>query len=360
MQIDFHHTTTYVAARIAGFETKNAEVIAYTAQYVDDATSPGPVRFTNKFLYNRTSPAHKMIDTRNTRDLDNHQVWIPFHFLPGNTGMAAGQNPSGKVVNRLICTPDSPLSRDMVRHAIVDQKKPYGLHRLGVTMHVYADTWAHQGFAGLLDRVNEVEDVKETGNSGVFDCSLNEFVSNCLDDAVPPLGHGRATIFPDMPFLKWKYRDHQNRVVKRDNTMDFCQAANEMCKAMQRFLAGDPHTSAKGIGDSDMDKIHDLFATTGLEKGKDRHKVWLEAIKEGAFSFGPEEICYMGKKKNPCRDGTIQSWKEQALGDTVDLIKYTYRKSFLKSDWKLFHDAVLAHRFYVINELLPRYGICAA
>ncbi|MBU1137694.1 MAG: hypothetical protein KKA76_01835, partial [Proteobacteria bacterium] len=97
MQIDFHHATTYVAARIAGFDARRADIIAYAAQYVDDASSDGPVRFTNKFLYQRISPAHKMIDTRNTRDLDNHQVWIPFHFLPGNGGMEADRNPGGRV-----------------------------------------------------------------------------------------------------------------------------------------------------------------------------------------------------------------------------------------------------------------------
>jgi hypothetical protein len=30
---------------------------------------------------------------------------------------------------------------------------------------------------------------------------------------------------------------------------------------------------------------------------------------------------------------------------------------FFSSHWKLFHDALLAHRFYVLNELLPAYGV---
>jgi len=360
MQIDFHHATTYVTARIAGFDHKRADIIAYAAQYVDDATSDGPVRFTNKFLYQRISPAHKMIDTRNTRDLDNHQVWIPFHFLPGNDSLPAGRNPSGKVINRLICTPDSPIARDMVRQAIVERDKPYGLYRLGVTMHVYADTWAHQGFAGLLDSVNEVDNVKETGNSGVFKSGLGKFVRGFLDNAIPPLGHGRATIFPDMPFLKWQYKNHAKGLVERDNTEDFCKAANEMCKAMQRYLVGDPNAQTNGIGDADMKKIRHMFETTAEQDGNNRHKKWLEEIRKGVFSFGSEDVCYMGKLKKPCDNGLDKSWKEQALGTTANLYKYQYRASFLKSNWKLFHDAVMAHRFYVVDELLPAYGICAA
>ncbi|MBU0961880.1 MAG: hypothetical protein KKD01_00465 [Proteobacteria bacterium] len=360
MQIDFHHATTYVAARIAGFDARRADIIAYAAQYVDDASSDGPVRFTNKFLYQRISPAHKMIDTRNTRDLDNHQVWIPFHFLPGNGGMEADRNPGGRVVNRLICTPDSPIARDMVRQTIVERDKPYGLHRLGVTMHVYADTWAHQGFAGLQDSVNEVEEAKETGNSDVFKSGLGDFIRNCLDDAIPPLGHGRATMFPDMPFLKWQYRNHNKELIELDNTEEFCRAANEMCKAMQRYLLGDPNAEADGINENDMKKIKQLFAETTEKDGNSRHNKWRKEISRGAFSFGPAEISYIGKSTKICDDDTSKSWKEQALGTNANLYKYQYKTSFLKSDWKLFHDAVRAHRFYIVNELLPAYGICAA
>jgi len=45
MQIDFHHTVTYVAARLAEFEHEEADIIAHAAQYVDDATSSGTVYF---------------------------------------------------------------------------------------------------------------------------------------------------------------------------------------------------------------------------------------------------------------------------------------------------------------------------
>jgi hypothetical protein len=85
MQIDGHHTATFVAARIAGFSFKDAEKIAYAAQYVDDATNAGVVQFTGSdYLYSRIASAHKMIDYDNFVDIENHLAWIPFHFLPGN------------------------------------------------------------------------------------------------------------------------------------------------------------------------------------------------------------------------------------------------------------------------------------
>ena len=55
MQIDFHHTVTYVCARMAGFEHKDADIIAYSAQYVDDATNSGTVQFDTGAMYHRIS-----------------------------------------------------------------------------------------------------------------------------------------------------------------------------------------------------------------------------------------------------------------------------------------------------------------
>ncbi len=47
MQIDGHHTATYVAARLAGMTDAQAQVVAYAAQYVDDATNEGVIECTH-------------------------------------------------------------------------------------------------------------------------------------------------------------------------------------------------------------------------------------------------------------------------------------------------------------------------
>ena len=82
---------------------------------MDDATSSGTVNFDNEALYARISSAHNMLDPRNADELANHLVWIPFHFLPGNDGLGEGQNPIGSFINKLVCKPDSPIARQMVR-----------------------------------------------------------------------------------------------------------------------------------------------------------------------------------------------------------------------------------------------------
>lgn len=351
MQIDFHHAVTYVTARIAGFNHEEADIVAYSAQYVDDATSSGAVVFSNKALYTRISSAHKALDTENLDDVENHLVWIPYHFLPGNGGLAAGLSPSDKFIDKLVCMPDSPPAKEMLELAFLQREKPNALHRLGITMHVYADTWAHQGFAGTLHDVNEVDDAEKIDGVGVFG-DLKDFLFDILEDAIPPLGHGRANIFPDMPFLSWRYKNGRNEEVCRNNTDIFCAAADALCRAMQEFRRlKDVNVQVTGIGDSDKVAIRQQFSTLTSKDGDERHKGWLQAIAAGTFSFGSATISYAADGKN--------SWKAQALGSSHDQLVHTYKEDFIKSNWRMFHDALQQHRLSVLHDILPKYGICA-
>ena len=348
MQIDFHHAVTYVAARIAGFPHDDADIIAYAAQYVDDATCDGIIKFDNKAIYKRISSSHKTIDLENLDPVEDLVVWMPFHFLPGNGGANPGDDPEGTFIHKLVALPDSPVAQEMVQAAIRDREKPYSLHRLGITMHVYADTWAHQGFAGVLHEINEVDDFEEIGDSRVFAGGLKGFINHIVEKAAPPLGHGKANVFPDMPFLSWRYKNGQGKVVERNNTDIFCEAANGICKAMQRYRG----QNETGIGVQNMTSLRDLFLSLKLEDGSKRHNEWIKAIAAGRFNFGPATISYADEGRD--------SWKAQALGGTRDLPKFPYKDSFLTSNWKLFHDALQLHRITISHDILPIYGICAA
>ena len=146
MQIDFHHAVTYVAARLAGFSHEEADIIAYAAQYVDDATSDGAVRFDNKAIYTRISSSHKTIDLQNLNPVDDLLVWMPFHFLPGNGGVPAGQNPDGTFIAKIVTMPDSPVAREMVQAAIVDNHQAL---RAPPTGHHHACLCRYLGASGI-------------------------------------------------------------------------------------------------------------------------------------------------------------------------------------------------------------------
>jgi hypothetical protein len=357
MQIDGHHTMTYIAARLAGFSKPKASIIAYSAQYVDDATNSGVIKFDNEAMYRRISSAHRMLDHRNSDELANHQVWIPFHFLPGNGGKPAGQNPGNRFIRKLVCFPDSYVARDMLRVCVADAGKPYGLHRLGITMHVYADTWAHQGFAALNHKINEVSNIV-SNNKSLDKSFLNKIASYFLSESFP-LGHGAALSHPDRPSLIWEYKNGLGEKVKRDNQQIFMDAVDKMCRAMQCFNQRDLKMdleSMPGLPAADAKKILSLIKNIKGDSGEVRHQKWLEEINKGSFSFGPEKVTYVRKGKG--------SWKHKSIGQlaAADTGRetFTFKDSFMKSDWKHFHDALQAHRLDILHDVLPRYGICAA
>lgn len=365
MNIDFHHAATYVLARQAGFSHEHAEKIAYSCQYVDDATNSGVICFTNGSMYERKASAHKMLDYRNFEELSNHYVWLPFHFLPGNGGLPAEKNPEGSFIHKIICKPNSYIALDMVDTCIRKKNLPFSLQLLGITMHVYADTWAHQGFAGVIHDVNHVYNLLDgQGNTdSSFQNRIKNFFGNLFDhiqnrfvDQVSPLGHGAALSYPDRPYLRWSYTDGLGRKIFRNNPDIFIEAADHVCQAMQKFIEGHSDAKVAGLNPKEKNKIYALFTSLVDENEENRHKEWLKFIKEGYFGFGAASLSYLPKGEN--------SWKHKAIGTTKFIDEkhdtFQYKPSFLQSDWKLFHDALKTHRLDMINLILPRYGICAA
>lgn len=357
MQIDGHHTLTYIAARLAGYSRAKASIIAYSAQYVDDATNSGVINFKNGAMYSRISSAHKIFDYRNSDELANHQVWVPFHFLPGNGGKPSGENPDGSFIRKLVCYPDSYVARDMLRSCMRDEKKTYALHRLGITMHVYADTWAHQGFAGVNHEINEVSKLKS--NNKTLDRNFANKIFNFFLSESFPLGHGAALSHPDRPSLVWEYQNGIGEIVNRRNPDIFIDAVDKMCRAMQCFRQSDFEMKLElmpSLPEKDAKKISSLLKSIKGDSGEIRHEKWLEEIRKGSFSFGPEEIEYIPKGKG--------SWKHKSIGQLAasdtGREEFTYKKTFMMSNWKLFHDALQTHRLDILHDVLPKYGICAA
>ncbi|PQP33756.1 hypothetical protein C6A37_11295, partial [Desulfobacteraceae bacterium SEEP-SAG9] len=94
--------------------------------------------------------AHHVSNIITNRDPeDQRQVWVPFHFLPGNEGNSFSE--------RLLCGEDSKIARDMVSHHLNYAKHDVGVYLIGIATHVYADTFSHFGFSGVGSRRNKVD-----------------------------------------------------------------------------------------------------------------------------------------------------------------------------------------------------------
>jgi len=80
--------------------------------------------------------------------------------------------------------------------------------------HPYLDTFSHQGFSGILSKVNDIKNCRAL--SYIPGSLLNRLIKmfkyvskdrfdRLLDSGVPAYGHGQVMVYPDLPLLRWSY-----------------------------------------------------------------------------------------------------------------------------------------------------------
>lgn len=260
MQKDFHYYATYAAAYLAGYSHEESMAICYSAQFVDECSRIYLKGIKAPLSAATTQLQAELADART--DLLGLQeitrIWASFHFLPRDLY----RNPKVRCSHayrrkyRLICGPNGELAADTVKLA-----KGKSLEAAGIAMHVIADTWAHQYFAGtpslVINNVNEYfyeiickdgmteeHRIKFNHNPATAD-DLEKFdytnsIYQSSENSVMNLGHGRAGHFPDYSFARYRYMPawaDYNEVVK-DNPDDYTLAFAQMIYAL-KYLRGD-------------------------------------------------------------------------------------------------------------------------
>lgn len=266
MDIDFHFGTIYVLSRWAGFESDTAKIIATSSQLVDDNVSgkvPGfkfddiPQRFSGHELW------------QNLREKSNVEVWVPFHFLPGLCGEDLSQ--------KAVCYKDSQLAS-----ALADTMLQYGgknkMFRLGVALHVYADTWAHQQFSGVTNKGNTIVDLEIISPPVSNLEKFKEMISNIAMD-IKPLGHASALHCPDRPYLAWK--SMQKFIEGRENWKEFIEASNNIYTILCK-IQGSQVTRLSGEQEELLSHTFKEIRDTDCEK---RNNEWIKLIRENYFNF---------------------------------------------------------------------------
>lgn len=149
MQKDFHYYTIYVLCRGAGIKPKASRRIAYASQYTDDAKHAHILKFTGGELFAQERTAHEFISISIFSKRVQLPIFAAFHFLPGDLYEREAKYDPPKFRERMICTPDSDTSRELLKKVKINHDSPFAQHALGIALHTYADTFAHQNFSGL-------------------------------------------------------------------------------------------------------------------------------------------------------------------------------------------------------------------
>ncbi|WP_186167737.1 DUF6765 family protein [Burkholderia gladioli] len=355
MNIDFHYGVVYAMARLGGLSVGDATTVAHACQYIDDSTTPGVLQFRDGELFERFAAAHSMADYHNVYEQGNRLTWVPFHFLPAGQGETLEE--------KAICRPDSDVAREVVRHTLrLSPATGNRLHRLGVTLHTYVDTWAHQGFSGIesdYNRVSRLEAEDCTPENWLqhlerATAKLVKYAETAVLSRAFPLGHGAALHYPDQPWAVWSYINGKGEKVPRDNLPDFIKAANMACRVVQAFVAGRTDFEARpGLTVAQEEALTTLLRTNRDDDVEARLKGIGKAIADGTLP-GLKEVLpnYIAKGKG--------SWKYLATeieSDGDGHVKPVWSEGFEQSDYRKFHDAVKEHRFVVNQQVLPQIGL---
>lgn len=233
MNQEFHYWVTLYICRRAGLSPQSSERIAYSSQLVDDRTYPlsiaGP-------WGQETFPATQPLDAEGGREVVRTRM--SFHFVPGRQAEAAALRVDG-LPPALVVTPNSPNAKALLVGALKSRDE----YRIGIALHAYADTWAHQNFSALKDRGNVFYE----------------------GDPIPPIGHATALKKPDLLNEVWEdprlLQDYR-RVINRRR---FTEAARMMYKYLAVYMR-------KSYDDVDRveEDLGRLWGTPGVKDRRER------------------------------------------------------------------------------------------
>lgn len=364
MDIDMHYYGTYALARAAGLRQDVAFRIATAAEFVDDSTKTEVLVHPDGARFRGEATAHHPTALSAINDLDNQQlVWVPFHFLPGGIGETQSQ--------KLRCAKNSAVALKMVDRHLADAEKAHGVELMGITAHVYADTFAHYGFSGVSSRVNRLEPgtlkaingdpmkmsdlltrfFEKYDKQGTFLPNFrNRIASKFGQELSGALGHGAAATFPDQPFLEWMY-DYElpglvgQQRMERQNARDYEQGAEALHAMFRRFADLMP-LYADSAGGRDFEDIRATVRTiVALPHARDvRTAAWRQALVDGKISR---------KLGDGVPDYSHDDWRQQ----TANLVNLPEPQAATQIPVYHFHFAAAVHRHFVLRELLPDHGI---
>ncbi|MCG9655168.1 DUF6765 family protein [Vibrio vulnificus] len=348
MQIDMHYYGTFCVARAAGLNRESARIIATAAQFVDDNAQQNSIDLGDASACRVEATAHHTTDVSNIDPDAQRQVWVPFHFLPGNEG--------DSFTERLVCRKNSEIAQQMCQNHLNQSSKPYFLELVGIMAHVYADTFAHYGFSGVSSRHNRVVNdsfefsgLKEemevyiVGKKDSFFARFNPIVRNIkshlAEELSGALGHGGVVTFPDRPYLKWRFKYDSGRDSGwRDNSstfLEYCHKLHSMLSELPDEYMDIAQKQSWAILESKIATILAFQAT-----GDERISKWKHEAQYGELLNIAEDI--------PEYKDWNEGFESLQYGSSSDAMMHPIYR---------YYQAASYHRWYVLRELLPQHGL---
>jgi hypothetical protein len=203
MNIEFHYYMIYLLAKYAGLDELDCITVATSSQYVDNNLVGQVIRWDGR--------EYLTIVTQNYgwwSDWFPVNVYIPFHFFPGDLAYPGARRRDGRT-HRLNVTPGGAFVTELLNRALGTRN----LYRIGLALHTFADSWAHQNFTGTNDDWNSLG----------------------TDLPVPKVGHAEAISQPDKITGRWIDERLEGGFRFIDNETRFLEAASRIYEKLRAF-----------------------------------------------------------------------------------------------------------------------------
>ncbi|MFC1747952.1 DUF6765 family protein [Pseudomonadota bacterium] len=331
MDQDFHYYGAYYAARVGGkFSNEDATRIARASNFIDFMSNGNYAGYWDIVRENYTRvaevtyPRYTFQGTFSVAAEGSGGLWASFHFPPGNypdpEGTPSDRDVHGQMVAemlpghqvrdvcidaslnidaniaKLLNRPQSALSKALIQDTLRCMKDPDRLEKiiacakggkellaekdkadvlqrfklllLGARSHVIADTWAHQDWSAVNNKINTYWNIEKSLINDQFYQQMEYqkvdgewsrvHLSWTADEnfqAAPNqtsyVGHGWMGHFPDYSFVKYRYkpcwRNYDAEPFERDNPTQYTHAFLELCSLFSQANGSEfaPHLVEK-------------------------------------------------------------------------------------------------------------------
>ena len=355
MKTDAHYYGVLAFSRACGFTKQHAWDVAYASQYVDDAkinqiavsgkpsasvqTHMKPIKDQLTFFDMATCHSYEKVKTFNYSSMINNTV--AFHFVPGCDGPNFPKKMRCRERGGAGAILDEMLAEMMARG---------NLFELGIVLHAYADTYSHQGFSGLLSKVNDIKDCEIKNRSGrILDTLpvaarwLKIKFFELIDEVIPAYGHAQALSYPDLPYLCWAFSydptDDFDEKCEPSSTIKnadrFRAAFKSIREILEKFLEQHPGYRDPSVRFDNFAVLYDSLVAK--KSDRKRIKLWIDTMKsQKLFAEDDPMLSYNENQwlKSAFANFNKKQFNHRSVEDAI------LANQFEQSKWFSFYKAV--------------------
>lgn len=250
MDINYHYFIIKTLTIKSGFNEYDAQLLASYSQFVDDYDVYAPIYLDNVPEYARnlaekvpggwlfypvTTGFNSWLDNASLI-LESNQVniTIPFHFIPKQR-LNSFQSTRSDWRTQPAKLDTSSLMQEMLikaRSEFLNNRNRKNMIKLGMLIHTFADTYAHQGFSGFWSWENHSWLEKVTNL--IDNNDITSDYSPKIYYTFPSVGHVNVFHAPDETFVSFKIQKKSSEssgydiLYSRSNIDEFLKASKEI------------------------------------------------------------------------------------------------------------------------------------